>query len=209
MMEPQNPPPSTLPFPKQGDGVKNGEGSKGALPKTYQNAVFDYNDIKEEHIGQGSGRLPYFDGQYYDHWNCNMMMYLEYMNHHVARITENGFLWEDRDNPTTKDQTNMHRNAMVASAIVFALSPIEYARVAGIKDAHQIWVKLEMTHEGIDAVKDVKLESLQSEFNLFIMGLGEGPREVHDRLMRIVNQRKALGAQISDLEVNKRLLQAL
>ena len=133
---------------------------KDELPKAYNNVMFDYDDLKEDRIGQGSGRLPYFDGQFYDHWKCKMMMYLESMSPHVANITENGFLWENRDNPTRKDQIDIHHNVLTASAIVSALSATEYDKVAGIKNANQLWRKLEVIYEGIDSVKDARLEEL-------------------------------------------------
>ena len=37
----------------------------------------------------------------------------------------------------------------------------------------------------------------------------EGPKEAHERMMRIVNKRRALGEKVPDLDVNRRLLQAL
>ena len=58
-------------------------------------------------------------------------------------------------------------------------------------------------------MKEAREEELRSKFNYFVMKPNEGPQEVYDRLMDIVNKRRALGANLTDLEVNKRLLQAL
>ena len=143
-----------------GENPKIEDIDKDELPKAYNNVMFDYDDLKEDRIGQGSGRLPYFDGQFYDYWKCKMMTYLEYMSPHVASITENGFLWENRDNRTRKDQINIHRNVVAASAFVSALSATEYDKVAGIKNANQLWKKLEVIYEGIDSIKDARLEEL-------------------------------------------------
>ncbi|GJN00105.1 hypothetical protein PR202_ga17265 [Eleusine coracana subsp. coracana] len=164
-----------------GDNARTGDDDSGAQPKLYNNVMYDYDDLKEGRIGQGSGRLPYFDGQFYDHWKCKIMMYLE----------------------------SMCRNAVAASAIISALSSIEYDKVAEIKNTNQLWRKLKVIYKGIDSIKDARLRELQNKFNLFIMGPGEGPKEVHDRLVRIVNQRRALGAKMTDLDINKKLLQAL
>ena len=29
---------------------------------------FNYNELKNDHYGQGSGRIPHFDGTFYEHW---------------------------------------------------------------------------------------------------------------------------------------------
>ncbi|GJN29027.1 hypothetical protein PR202_gb17214 [Eleusine coracana subsp. coracana] len=98
MSKPEDQPSTTLPTKdvasgsRDGDDARTGDGDIGAQPKLYNNLMNDYDDLKEDRIGQGSGRLPYFDGQFYDHWKCKMMMYLEFMSPYVASITENGFL---------------------------------------------------------------------------------------------------------------------
>ena len=71
--------------------------------------------------------------------------------------------------------------------IISALSPNEYSRVARIKSAHKIWKKLETIYEGTDVVKEAREEELRSKFNYFVMKPNEGPQEVYDRLMDIVN----------------------
>lgn len=185
---------------KVGDDTKIRHGSKDAFWRTYHNVVFDYEELKEDRIGPEFGRW-WLEVQYDDVFGVHESA--------CCKDHENGFLWEDRHNPTSKDQTNIQRNVMEASEIVFALSSTEYDKVATIKNANQLWRKPEVIHEGIHSMKDAKLEGLKGEFNDFIMGPGQGPKEVHDRLMRIVNQRRALEAQISDLDINKRLLQAL
>lgn len=55
-------------------------------------------------------------------------------------------------------------------------------------------------------VKEARDEAPQSQFNLFIMGLKEGPQEVHNRLIKIVNSRRVLEIEIINLEVNKSCL---
>ena len=127
----------------------------------------------------------------------------------ILRIVEKGFTYENEQEPTPKDDINSHRNAQAASAIISALSASEYTKVMGIKNAHAIWKKLEVSHEGTDVVKEAREDLLRGQYNLFIMKKDEGPQQVHDRLMDIVNKRRALGTKLDDMEVNKRLLQAL
>ena len=138
-----------------------------------------------------------------------MLLYLESMGPAISKIVEKGFTFENKENPTLNDESNMHKNAQAASAIVSALSSTEYTKVMGIKSAHLIWNKLAVCHEGTEVVKEAREDLLRGQYNLFMKRKDEGPQQVHDRLMEIVNKRRALGTKLDDAEVNKRLLQAL
>ena len=127
----------------------------------------------------------------------------------IVKVVEEGFTLENEEDPTPRDPENMHRNAQASSAIISALSSNEYARIAEIKSAHKIWKKLETIYEGTDVVKEAIEEELRSKFNHFVMKPNEGPQELYDSLIEIVNKRRSLGAKLTDLEVNKRLFQVL
>lgn len=100
--------------------------------------LFDYDELNDDHVGNGSGRLPNFYRTYYDHWKYKMMMFVDSMGPRVATITEEGFTWENKDNPISRDRVNMQWNAQATCAIVLALSFKEYANVASIKNANQL-----------------------------------------------------------------------
>ena len=72
-----------------------------------------------------------------------------------------------------------------------------------------MWKKLVCAPEGVDVVKKSRLHVLKNQFNFFVMNKGEEPQQTHDRLMDIVNERRAYGDNIKDEEVNYKLLMAL
>ncbi|KAK2630872.1 hypothetical protein QOZ80_UnG0719470 [Eleusine coracana subsp. coracana] len=169
---------------------------------------FNYADVANIH-GSGSGRLPYFEGKDFSWYKHRMKMYLMSIVPPIWEIVEKGYTLEDKDNPTTMDQLNIHRNAQAVSAILSSLNPKEYSRVAGIENARKMWKKLICAHEGVDVVKKSRLQVLKNQFNFFVMNKGEEPQQTHDRLIDIVNERRSYGDNIKDEEVNYKLLMAL
>ena len=126
-------------------------------------------------IGQASGKILIFDGTFYDHWKFRMITYLESMGPQILKIVEKGFTFENEEEPTQKDEVNMHRNAQAAFVIISALSPNESTKVMGIKNAHKIWKKLEIIYEVTDTVKEAREDLLRGQYNLFIRKKNEGP----------------------------------
>ena len=85
-----------------------------------------------------------------------MYLYLESMGYPILKIVEENFIFESESSPTSTDLENIRMNAQASIAIICALSPSEYARVAGIKSVHKIWKKLETIYEGTDVVKEAR-----------------------------------------------------
>ena len=117
---------------ESGKGIANDGDVFSALPIHYNKMPYTYSDGKDEHIGPGSGRLPYFDGQYFDHWKTKMLLHLDSMHQNVRNVTQNRFLWECKSKPTAQGLFNVRCNVTAASALVSALSPAEYEKIAGL-----------------------------------------------------------------------------
>ena len=93
--------------------------------------------------------------------------------------------------------------------ILGALSHEEYNKVARLEVAKEIWDTLHVSHEGIDKVRKSKIELLMAKLNRFVMREGEGPQEMFDRMMTIVNKIRGLGCEdLDDHSVVKKLLNA-
>ena len=65
-----------------------------------------------------------------------MITYLESMGPQILKIVEKGFTFEDKENPTQKDEINMHQKAQAASVIISTLGPNEDIKVMEIRNAH-------------------------------------------------------------------------
>jgi hypothetical protein len=78
-----------------------------------------------------------------------------------------------------------------------ALSVDEYNKVIGMEIAKDIWDTLHDPHEGVDKVRQSKIDLLMAKLNRFVILENEGPQEMFDRLMVIVGKLEDLVDKIS------------
>jgi hypothetical protein len=116
---------------------------------------------------------------------------------------------EDFENLTPRDRRNIKRNAQATSLLLSALSAQEYNRVNGLEIAKEIWGTLLIAHEGVDKVKNSKINILMAKLNRFTIFDEEGPHKMFDRLMVIVGKIRGLGGdELDDHYVVKVMLEA-
>jgi hypothetical protein len=100
-------------------------------------------------------------------------------------------------------------NAQAVSIIKGSLSPKEYQKVQGRKDAHDIWNILKMSHEGDPKAKRHRIEALESELARYDWIKGESLLSLFDRLMVLVNKIRVLGSEDwSDSKVARLFMRA-
>ena len=86
----------------------------------------------------------------------------------------------------------IHLNGQVTSVLLSALDGDEYNRVIGVDVVKQIWDTLHLAHEGVDKVRKARIDLLMSKLNRFVILDGEGPQEMFDRLMTMVERLEAM-----------------
>ena len=75
--------------------------------------------------------------------------------------------------------------------------------------AKQIWDTLHLTHEGVDKVRRDKIDLLMAKLNRFVIVYGEGPQEMFDRLMTLVDNIRGYGCdELDDYKAVKVMLEA-
>ncbi|XP_050890738.1 uncharacterized protein LOC127096171 [Lathyrus oleraceus] len=83
----------------------------------------------------------------------------------------------------------------------------EYYRVSHCEIAKAIWHTLEVSHEGTNEVKQVRVNTLNKEFELFRMKHGKTIFDMQKRFRHLINRLNALGKPISnDIATNKVLI---
>ncbi|GAV88526.1 UBN2 domain-containing protein [Cephalotus follicularis] len=87
-------------------------------------------------------------------------------------------------------------NAKVQHVIFCALSPGEFNRVLSFDSAKEMWDRLMVTYEGINQVKDTKINSLVHDYELFTMLENENISSMYARFNDIINALKVLGKSI-------------
>jgi hypothetical protein len=112
------------------------------------------------HVG---GKLPFFDGTYYDHWKIKMKMHLGLINEKVWEVVENDFVVLDPTRPTPREQESKQCNTMVINTIYSAIDPKVFEQIKDLDIAYEVWKRLEQTYEGTTAVKSAKLYILKDK----------------------------------------------
>ena len=87
----------------------------------------------------------------------------------------------------------MEINARAMNTLFCALFAEEFNRVSTCKTAKEIWDKLEVTHEGTSQVKELKVNLLIHEYELFSMKSWEPINEMFTRFNNIFTNLEALG----------------
>jgi hypothetical protein len=93
--------------------------------------------------------------------------------------------------------------------ITSSLCAQEFNKVRNVEIAKAIWDMLREAHEGIDEVREGKMDLLQGELEHFVMLDEETMRQMYDRLMILVSDIRSLGStEWDDHKVTKKLLRA-
>ena len=91
----------------------------------------------------------------------------------------------------------IHLNGQATSVLLSSLNGGEYNRVVGVDVAKQILDTLHLAHEGVDKVRNARIELLMAKLNQFVILDGEGPQEMFDRLMTMVGKIRGYGCEIN------------
>ena len=79
-----------------------------------------------------------------------------------------------------------------------ALLPDQFAKVASLKSAKDIWDTLTVTYEGSAEIKKTKIELLLTHWELFKKEEKESISEMHTRFTKLTNEMTSLGKEISN-----------
>ena len=90
------------------------------------------------------------------------------------------------------DRRMAQLNAKAINALYYALSVSKFNRISSYTSTKEIWDRLEVTHEGINQVKETKINMLVHKYELFKMGPNETITSIYTRFTNIVNNLKIL-----------------
>ena len=90
-----------------------------------------------------------------------------------------------------------------------ALSTSEFNRISTCTSAKEIWDKLEVTHEGINQVKESKISILVHKYEVFKMKPNESISGMYTCFTDIVNNLKNLGKSYTDSKLCRKVLRSL
>ena len=123
-------------------------------------------------------RPPFFTGTDYPYWKTKMTWFLQSIDLDLCDVIEDdptfpsklvdGVIvpkpkqeWDERD------RRNFQLNAKVVYTLQCAMDRNEYNRICQWKLTKEIWILLEITHEGTNQDKDSKINLLVHSYEFF------------------------------------------
>jgi hypothetical protein len=129
------------------------------------------------------GKPPYFDGEDYCMWSDKMRHHLTSLHESIWDIVEFGAQAPqvgDEDYDFDKATQIRHFNSQETSILLASLCQEEYNKVQGLKKAKENWDVLKTTHEGDEATKITKRETIEGELGRFVLNKGEEPQAMYN-----------------------------
>ncbi|VFQ95950.1 unnamed protein product [Cuscuta campestris] len=134
--------------------------------------------------GQSTSRPPLFDGTNYSYWKERMRIYIRSTTFQLWLVIKNGEeipmkKVDDKLIPKTKDEFDaedikkIENYAKAINMLYCAVNPDDYRKISCCTTAKEMWDKLEVTYEGIDQVREAKIDFLTQEYEMFRMKEGE------------------------------------
>nr|XP_018627673.1 uncharacterized protein LOC104100345 [Nicotiana tomentosiformis] len=176
--------------------------------------------------GTSQVRPPYFYGQYLSHWKVRMETYTVSYDIKIWRVIKKGNLPIppkkyandqiivstdplDLDDYTDEQAAVITVNAKAKNLLYNAISGEEYEKISSCKTGKKMWDKLEITYEGTNKVKEIRINLLVRDYELFQMKDGESVEEILSRFSKILGNLKSFGRPIKSGEQVRKILRSL
>ena len=161
--------------------------------------------------GQSVNRPPLFDGEDYTYWKTRMEYFLQGHDYQIWSIVEEGDLLVTNEKAqwTDDDRKKISLNCKTKSILCCALSKKEFNRVSACKSSMEMWEKLRITYEGIDKVKETRIDILVTQYERFQMQTGESITQMFSRFTDITNGLASLGKSYENADMVRKILRSL
>jgi len=132
--------------------------------------------------GQSNTRPPYFDVKEYNVWKNKMKAFMKsrdplewdvvekLINPKATSTSERGKEVVDVDEITQVEITKRQTlDAKAIYSLYCALSPTKYNQISSCETTKEVWDRLHVTYEGINRVKETKINILLGHYEAFRM----------------------------------------
>lgn len=110
---------------------------------------------------------------------------------------------------TAKDEKKWSYDWKARNILISTVGVDEYYRVSHCTTTKAMWDTLHVTHEGTNKVKQLHVNTLTQEFELFHMKQGESIFDMQKRFIHLINCLNALGKSISNELATNKVLRCL
>ena len=145
--------------------------------------------------GQSLIITPLFDGTNYAHQKVRMRAFLQSLDENVWQVVEIGWT-KPTEAPVDQDDAKIkvvNFNSRALNALFSAVTNEEFKKISSTETVKEAQTILQKTYEGIKAVKDSKLQRLNTSFEEIKMEEDELFDEFYAKLKDIVNSAFNLG----------------
>ncbi|XP_009763527.1 uncharacterized protein [Nicotiana sylvestris] len=115
----------------------------------------------------------------------------------------------DLDDYTDEQAAVITMNAKAKNLLYNAISGEEYEKISSYETAKEMWDKLEVTYEGTNKVKEIRINLLVREYEIFQMKDGESVEEMFSRFSKILGEPKSFGRTIMIREQVRKILRSV
>ena len=155
---------------------------------------------------------PVFNGENYPIWIVKMKTYLK--AHDLWEVVEIGREPPQlRANPTiaqmAQHSEECAKRYKAMSCIQSAITDTIFTKIMACETAKEAWDKLKEEFQGSDKTRQMQVINLRMEFEVLKMEEEETVKQYTDRLMKVVNQIKLLGEELTDKRIVEKVLVSL
>jgi hypothetical protein len=166
-------------------------------------------------------RAPIFNGEHFDYWKSSMRIHITSFDVEVWNTIENGpFVPTNTDlngvvtnKPMAQwsddDKKKVSYDAKAQNILISSLGIEQFDHVSHCNSAKQMWDTLITHFEGINEVKQSKINTLTQEFELFRMKDGETIGQMQQRFIKITHKLHGLGNPIANEVATNKILRCL
>ncbi|VFQ66070.1 unnamed protein product [Cuscuta campestris] len=169
--------------------------------------------------GQSTSRPPLFDGTNYMYWKERMRIYIRSTNFQLWLVIKNGEETPMKKVgetlvPKTEDKFDaqyikkVENYTKAINMLYCAVYPDGYRKIC-CTTAKEMWDKLEVTYEGMDQVREAKIDFFTQEYEMFRMKEDEKIDDRFDRFSKIINDLHALKKTYANKNLVRKILRSL
>ena len=154
---------------------------------------------------------PLFDGTNYVYWKVRMRTFLQSLDEKVWQAVKIGWT-KPKEAPADWNDAKIKAanfNNRALNALFSAVTNEKFKKISSTETAKEAWTILQITYEGIKAVKDSKLQRLTTSFEEIKMKEDESFNEFYAKLKDIVNSEFNLGETIPEPKIVRKVLRSL
>jgi hypothetical protein len=160
---------------------------------------------------KGAVKLVVFNDEDFDYWKNRTRNYLLGQGHAIWKIAQEAYvILATLDDVTQGELQRYKNNCKALNLITTALGRNVYDRVAHLETAHEVWLKLCNTYEGLSEIKSSHKDTYNRQYQTFSQKPRESLVDCFAKFESIVSSLRSCGPlAYSDNECAKQLLYAL